>query len=91
MIERVERELDRFGMMGWEPWRPVLACLDCLLGREIILRSGGVEFQGQAAGIDENGGLLLENPAGEQAVFSAVDVHLVTDGRSPPGPGRNDP
>ena len=90
LIARVERELDRFDMLGWEPWRPVLACLDCLLGREIILCSGGVEFRGQAAGIDENGGLLLENPAGERASFNAGDVHLVTDGRSDHRPGRND-
>ena len=76
LIARVERELDRFDMLGWEPWRPVLSCLDCLLGREIVLRSGGVEFQGQAAGIDENGGLLLENSSGERSVFSVGEVHI---------------
>jgi BirA family transcriptional regulator, biotin operon repressor / biotin---[acetyl-CoA-carboxylase] ligase len=81
LIERVERELDRFDMLGWEPWREILPCLDCLLGREIVLRSGGQQFQGRAAGIDERGGLLLENPRGETTAFSVGDVHIVSDGR----------
>ncbi|MBU8869487.1 MAG: biotin--[acetyl-CoA-carboxylase] ligase [Gemmatimonadales bacterium] len=88
LVERVERELDRFEMLGWEPWRPVLACLDCLLGREIILRSGGAEFKGQAGGIDENGGLLFEDSTGARTVYSVGDVHIVADGREESSPGR---
>lgn len=86
LIARVERELDRFDMLGWEPWCEILSCLDCLLGREIIVGSGGRRFQGQAAGIDEKGALLLVDAAGATTAFSAGDVHLVRDEHDPTDP-----
>ena len=76
IIARVEQELDPFQELGWEPYRPALSYLDCLLGQEVQLVSGGHEYRGRAAGIDDHGALLLEDAAGRIEDFSAGDVHL---------------
>lgn len=76
IIARVENELDSFQDQGWVPYRTALSFLDCLLGQEIHLVSGGVDFQGRAAGIDDHGALLLEESGGRLTSFSAGDVHL---------------
>jgi biotin-(acetyl-CoA carboxylase) ligase len=47
-----------------------------LLGQEIHLVSGGQDFRGRAAGIDDHGALQLEDTDGRSATFSAGDVHL---------------
>ena len=76
IIARVEQELDPFQEQGWEPYRPALSYLDCLLGQEVQLDSGGRKFRGRAAGIDDHGALLLENAEGRVEGFSAGDVHI---------------
>lgn len=76
IIARVEQELDSFRERGWAPYRPALSCLDCLLGQEIHLVSGGRDYFGRAAGIDDHGALLLEDAKGGLSCFSAGDVHL---------------
>lgn len=82
LIARVEAEVDRFDMMGWQPWKAELACLDCLLGRSVVLQRGAQRSSGQAAGIDETGSLILLDEQGERRVFAAGDVHIVSDRRS---------
>jgi biotin-(acetyl-CoA carboxylase) ligase len=72
----VERELDTYQKEGWTSYRPALSYLDCLLGQEIQLVSGGREFRGRAVGIDDHGALQLEDPRGRILSFSAGDVHL---------------
>ena len=76
IIARVEQELDPFQEQGWEPYRPALSFLDCLLGQEVILESGGREYKGRAGGIDDHGALLLEDAEGRIKGFSAGDVHI---------------
>jgi BirA family biotin operon repressor/biotin-[acetyl-CoA-carboxylase] ligase len=76
IIARVENELDPFQEQGWAPYRSALSHLDCLLGQEVHLVSGGRNYRGRAAGIDEHGALLLEDNGGRIAAFSAGDVHL---------------
>ncbi|MCK9995334.1 MAG: biotin--[acetyl-CoA-carboxylase] ligase [Candidatus Krumholzibacteria bacterium] len=76
IIARVEQELDSFQEHGWGPYRPALSFLDCLLGQEVHLVSGGRDYKGRAAGIDDHGALLLEDAAGRIKGFSAGDVHL---------------
>lgn len=78
ILQRVEAELDVFDTQGWAPYRPALSCVDCLLGRNVVLFSGGVKFCGKAVGIDDGGTLLLENGAGEIASFRAGDVHILS-------------
>lgn len=80
IIARVEAELDTFQDQGWEPYRPARSYLDCLLGQEVHLISGGQDFRGRAAGIDDHGALLLEDTAGDVTAFSAGDVHLESVG-----------
>lgn len=80
IISRVEDELDGYGAHGWGPFRPALSFLDCLLGQEVHLVSGGRDHQGRAAGIDDHGALLLEDARGNIGSFSAGDVHLETVG-----------
>ena len=76
IISRVESELDSFQESGWSAYRPALSYLDCLLGQQIHLVSGGRDYLGRAAGIDDHGALLLEDEQGRTAAFSAGDVHL---------------
>ena len=76
IISRVENELDSFQESGWTAYRPALSYLDCLLGQQVHLVSGGRKFRGRAAGIDDHGALLLEDEQGRITAFSAGDVHL---------------
>jgi BirA family biotin operon repressor/biotin-[acetyl-CoA-carboxylase] ligase len=78
IITRVEWELDTFQEKGWSPYRSALSFLDCLLGQEIQLVSGGRQFRGRAAGIDDHGALKLEESSGRLVLFSAGDVHLTS-------------
>ncbi len=76
IIARVEHELDSFQELGWSPYRTALSYLDCLLGQDIHLVSGGREYRGRAAGIDDHGALQMEDAEGRITAFSAGDVHL---------------
>lgn len=78
IISRVENELDTFQEAGWSAYRPALSYLDCLLGQEVHLVSGGRDHLGRAVGIDDHGALLLEDSQGRATAFSAGDVHLKT-------------
>jgi|GEM_PF-1052274 len=76
IITRVEAELDTFEAKGWAPYRAALSFLDCLLGQEIELVSGGRRHRGRALGIDDHGNLMLEDAAGTITSLNAGDVHL---------------
>lgn len=86
IISRVENELDSFRVEGWAPFRPALSFLDCLLGQEVHLVSGGRDHFGRAVGIDDHGALLLVDSSGSVTAFSAGDVHLKSVG-DPGGDG----
>jgi len=78
VIGRVEAELDLFQDQGWDAYRPALSLLDCLLGHEVRLSAGGRVQIGRAVGIDDGGGLILqEASSGRQRTFHAGDVHLL--------------
>jgi len=82
IITRVETELDRFGDQGWHAYRRALGLLDWLVGHEVRLSSGGRVHTGRAAGINDQGGLILvTEPDGDRQTFHAGDVHLL-----PPAP-----
>ncbi len=76
IMARVEQELDQFQDQGWGPYRSTLSYLDCLLGQEIHLKSGGGNIRGRAMGIDDNGLLQVADNQGRVMLFSAGDVHL---------------
>lgn len=88
IISRVEDDLDIYSEEGWAPFRPALSFLDCLLGQEVHLVSGGRDYFGRAAGIDDHGALLLEDPSGTVSAYSVGDVHLksVVDSEIGSGP-----
>jgi BirA family biotin operon repressor/biotin-[acetyl-CoA-carboxylase] ligase len=88
ILSRVENEIDRFDMAGWKPWQHALACLDCLLGREVVLERGGQRFSGRARGIDPQGNLVLEDRSGNRRSFAAGEVHLLS---GTDGPDRREP
>lgn len=77
IVRRVEDEFDRFAKEGWLPWQASLSALDCLLGRQIKIRSGGKTYEGRSLGIGPEGVLLVEYPGGEVHRFYAGDVHLL--------------
>ena len=77
ILSRVEGEIDRFDQLGWQPWRPSLECLDCLLGSPLELQMGRETVTGRGAGLDDTGNLLLDRgPAGLEA-FAAGEVHVL--------------
>jgi len=77
IVRRVEDEFDRFAREGWLPWQSSLSALDCLLGREIRIRSGSTIFEGRSLGIGPEGALLVDDGAGQVSLFYAGDVHLL--------------
>lgn len=76
LLARVEEGLDAFAAEGWRPFRPALACLDCLLGQRVELVSGDESWEGRAVGLDDRGQLLLEEPDGRTTAHPVGDVHL---------------
>ena len=77
IVRRVEDEFDRFASEGWSPWHSSLSALDCLLGRQIKIRSGRQLFQGRSLGIGPEGTLMVEDSNGKTCIFYAGDVHLL--------------
>ncbi|WP_323123762.1 biotin--[acetyl-CoA-carboxylase] ligase [Burkholderia alba] len=72
-----------FGAQGFAPFRPRWNALHAHAGREVVLLEQGVEIaRGIATGVDENGQLLLDTPAGRQAI-AAGDVSLREPGSQP--------
>jgi biotin-(acetyl-CoA carboxylase) ligase len=82
----VENEVDRFDTAGWKPYSHALACLDCLLGREIRLQVGSKEMTGRSRGIDPHGALLLETTGGEVQSLAAGEVHVLHRTEESKGP-----
>jgi len=85
VLSRVESELQRFDAEGWPAYRSALACLDCLLGRDICVQQGGGIYRGRAVGIDDSGGLILQNADGDTVTFSGGQVHILEHGLAPAG------
>ncbi len=77
IVRRVEDEFDRFAREGWLPWQPSLSALDCLLGRQIRIRSGDQVFEGRSLGVGPEGALLVEDDSGRTNLFYAGDVHFL--------------
>lgn len=77
VLSRVEASLDAFGHEGWAPFRPALACLDCLLGQRVRVAVGAATHAGRAVGLDDRGRLLLETADGTTVAVPAGDVHLM--------------
>ncbi len=77
IVRRVEDEFDRFAREGWLPWQQSLSALDCLLGRQVNILSGGKTHQGRSLGIGPEGALLIEDSTGQINRLHAGDVHLL--------------
>jgi BirA family transcriptional regulator, biotin operon repressor / biotin---[acetyl-CoA-carboxylase] ligase len=89
IVRRVEDEFDRFAREGWLPWQPSLSALDCLLGREIRIRSGGTIYEGRSLGIGPNGALMVDDGEGKTSLFYAGDIHLLPIGNGGNGHAHN--
>lgn len=77
VLARIEASLDAFGREGWGPFRPALACLDCLLGCRVRVAVGEAVHAGRAVGIDDRGRLVLEADDGTMVAVPAGDVHVL--------------
>ena len=70
IIDALFETLTRFGMLGFsvfaEDWRR----RDWLLGREVIAAMPGGNITGTAAGVDADGALIVDAPAGPMRVVS---------------------
>ncbi|MDV2205523.1 biotin--[acetyl-CoA-carboxylase] ligase, partial [Burkholderia pseudomallei] len=72
--------LPAFAADGLAPFAARWHALHAYAGREVVLLERGAELaRGVAVGIDETGQLLLDTPAGRQAI-AAGDVSLRTPG-----------
>lgn len=80
-----ERLLDFSPTLEWIRER------DCLCGRNLSLRSGGRLLQGRAAGLSEEGALLLEAQGSEPIAIVSADELLVIEGLRPDRPSRWNP
>ncbi|HEY3019092.1 MAG TPA: biotin--[acetyl-CoA-carboxylase] ligase [Solirubrobacteraceae bacterium] len=69
LLDALEAWLGRDEAAILEAWR----ARDALLGRDVRWAAG----TGRAAGIDGDGRLLVDGPAGEQTALDAGEVHLV--------------
>ena len=83
VLARVEAGLDAFGREGWGPFRPALACLDCLLGRRVTVAVGQRSHAGRAVGLDDRGRLVLEADDGTTVAVPAGDVHILSGDHEP--------
>jgi len=77
LVRRVEDEFNRFAAEGWLPWQASLSALDCLLGREVRIRSGVRIHQGRSLGIGPEGALILDEGADQPHILHAGEVHLL--------------
>ncbi|PID79052.1 biotin--[acetyl-CoA-carboxylase] ligase [bacterium DOLJORAL78_65_58] len=77
LVRRVEDEFNRFAAEGWLPWQASLSALDCLLGREVRIRSGERLHEGRSLGIGPEGTLLLDEGGARPRVLHAGEVHLL--------------
>lgn len=68
--------LPRFVAEGWGPFRADFARADALAGRRVEYEAEGETAAGVAAGIDDDGALLLDGPEGRRRLL-AGDVHIV--------------
>lgn len=61
------RALQQFTHQGFAAWQPWFSQRDALTGREVWLSDGS---QGQALGVDAQGGLRIATPHGERTIIS---------------------
>ena len=55
-----------------------------IVGRDVLVTKGNETFSARALEIDDEGGLVVETPAGRQTLRSGeVSVHLSQDGETP--------
>ena len=52
-----------------------------VLGRKIVYWSGGAKTEALAVGIDDHGGLIVENEAGERTTLQSGEISVRLDPR----------
>ena len=77
LLEKIRSQMS--GLLGFRGLSPFLAELrerDALLGREITVEAGRSVERGVAAGIADDGSLLLDKPGAGRVSIYAGDVHV---------------
>jgi len=85
LLARIAGKTGRFVTEGWQADRDSLALMDSLLGQRVQLDLAGEVYRGRAAGIDDDGGLMLVTEDGHSRSFCVGDVHLVPLPGADPG------
>ena len=73
----LDAEVPRFIAEGWQSYRAEFDRLDHLAGKIVELEDGGRKVGGIAAGIDDDGALLLESTEGLVRRVLVGDVHIL--------------
>jgi BirA family biotin operon repressor/biotin-[acetyl-CoA-carboxylase] ligase len=76
VLTRLGDELDRFRTEGWAPYRRCYVRRDWLAGRRVTWLADQREMHGYAAGIDDDGALVVVTPSGASQSLQAGEVHL---------------
>jgi len=71
VIAATAEVLERHPEEGFGPWEQSWRKRDWLSGRSIEARCGNEAYRGEAAGVDSDGALLLEEPGGARRILSA--------------------
>jgi BirA family transcriptional regulator, biotin operon repressor / biotin---[acetyl-CoA-carboxylase] ligase len=76
LLNALEHTLSRFAANGFAPFRQAWLAAHAYAGQEVVLLEQGVEVsRGVATGVDENGQLLIDTPAGTRTAATG-DVSL---------------
>ena len=73
----LDAEVPRFIAEGWQSYRAEFDRIDHLAGKIVELEDGGRKVGGIAAGIDDDGALLLESTEGSVRRVLVGDVHIL--------------
>ncbi|HEX9625984.1 MAG TPA: bifunctional biotin--[acetyl-CoA-carboxylase] ligase/biotin operon repressor BirA [Acidiferrobacterales bacterium] len=76
LIDALAEMFERFAREGLGPFRADWERYDFYAGRRVRLEAGGEHFDGEAAGIDAQGALLLRDARGGLRAFHAGEVSL---------------
>ena len=76
LLEELLGALACFEASGFEAFSQAWRELDLLQGRKILLEQNGRQISGEACGVDQNGGLLLETVASGVQVFHSGEVSV---------------
>ena len=68
LINRLSENLNIFLKYGFASFKGSWNKLDCYLGADIVIQNGETRVTGKSAGVDEQGGLLLQSSSGSRTI-----------------------